>query len=234
METTPQPDDRKAILSALADPQRLRIVDALALSDRSPSELSHALDLPSNLLAHHVGVLVEAGAVVRRRSEGDGRRSYLALAWDQPLVAATVAHGDAIGACRVVFVCTANSARSQFAASLFARQSDLPVASAGTAPAPVINPHAIAELARHGLAPLSPVPTALASELRTGDLVVTVCDNAREAIDGHTRLHWSVPDPARASAGGSQDDDATTAFAEAFAQIEPRVQRLAAALTNGS
>ncbi|WP_062136385.1 arsenate reductase/protein-tyrosine-phosphatase family protein [Demequina aestuarii] len=234
MEPSQQPGDRQALLSALADPQRLRIVDALALSDRSPSELSRALDLPSNLLAHHVGVLVDAGAVLRRRSEGDGRRSYLALSWDRPLVAATVTQGPAITACRVVFVCTANSARSQFAASLFARQSDVPVASAGTAPAPAINPQAIVELARHGLAPLSPAPRALADERRTGDLVVTVCDNAREATDGDTRLHWSVPDPARASAGGGKDDDATAAFADAFAQIEPRVQRLAAALTNGS
>lgn len=230
MSATP-PIDRRGLLAALADPQRLRIVDALALTDLSPSELSRDLDLPSNLLAHHVGVLTDAGAVVRRRSEGDGRRSYLALAWDQPLVAATVAHGQQLGACRVVFVCTANSARSQFAASLFARQSDVPVTSAGTAPAAAINPHALAELERHGLAPLSSTPTALATERRDGDLVITVCDNAREEIAGQTQLHWSVPDPARAKAGSKKGDDA---FTHAFSQIQPRVQRLAAALTNGS
>ncbi|MFW2512346.1 helix-turn-helix domain-containing protein [Demequina sp. SO4-13] len=227
--SAPPTTDRRALLSALADPQRLRIVDALALSDRSPSELSRDLDLPSNLLAHHVGVLTQAGAVIRRRSEGDGRRSYLALDWEQPLVAATAAHGDAVGACRVVFVCTANSARSQFAASLFARQSDVPVASAGTAPAPFVNPYAVAELARHGLQPLSYVPTALAADRREGDLVITVCDNARETLDGDAALHWSVPDPARAS-----DDSTAQAFAQAFIEIQPRVQRLAAAVTNGS
>ena len=217
--------DRLSVLAALGDPQRLRIVDALAIGDRAPSALSQELGLSSNLLAHHIGVLTQAGAVLRRRSEGDGRRSYLSLDWDQPLVAAAIAGGHAWGACRVVFVCTANSARSQFAASLFSRQSDVPVASAGTEPADRINPHALAELERRGLEPLTPHPVSLASERRLDDLVVAVCDNAFEADRTLASVHWSIPDPALA--------DGDDAFARAFDLIQPRVQRLAAALTPG-
>jgi len=217
--------DRASLLAALADPQRLRIVDALAEGDRAPTELSEALELPSNLLAHHLGVLTEAGVIRRRRSDGDGRRSYLALNWDEPIVAATIGSGEAFGACRVVFVCTANSARSQFAAALFARQSDVPVASAGTQPADAINPRALAELERRGLEPLTPHPVSLAFERRMDDLVVAVCDNAYEADGTLASVHWSVPDPAAA--------DTDEAFAAAFDQIQPRVRRLAAAVTNG-
>jgi protein-tyrosine-phosphatase/DNA-binding transcriptional ArsR family regulator len=215
--------DRLTLLAALGDAHRLRIVDALALGDKAPSALSHELGVPSNLLAHHIGALTDAGAIRRRRSDGDGRRSYLSLNWDEPLVAAAVSGSPAMGACRVVFVCTANSARSQFAASLFARQSAVPVASAGTQPAAAINPHALAELERHGLAPLEALPRALTA--REGDVIVAVCDNAYEDLDGGAQLHWSVPDPATAQDPG--------AFAASFCDIEPRVQRLAASLTNG-
>jgi protein-tyrosine-phosphatase len=55
------------------------------------------------------------------------------------------------------------------------------------------------------------------------DLVVSVCDKAREAgvpFDAET-LHWSVPDPVA--------DGRAAAFAAAFAEISARVERLAAA-----
>ncbi len=37
------------------------------------------LAIPSNLLAHHLHVLEQAGIITRRRSEGDRRRTYLQL-----------------------------------------------------------------------------------------------------------------------------------------------------------
>ena len=43
--------------AALGEPARLAIVDELAVSDRSPKELGERLDIPSNLLAHHLTVL---------------------------------------------------------------------------------------------------------------------------------------------------------------------------------
>jgi hypothetical protein len=51
--------------------------DRLMLGDASPGELGRSLDLPTNLLAHHVGVLESAGLIKGTRSEGDRRRTYL-------------------------------------------------------------------------------------------------------------------------------------------------------------
>ena len=70
---------RARVHAALGDVHRLQIVDLLAISDLSSSELGAATELPSNLLAHHVKTLEDAGLVTRRRSEGDGRRTYLSL-----------------------------------------------------------------------------------------------------------------------------------------------------------
>src|SRR3954447_12366924 len=104
---------RVALHAALGDPGRLTIVDTLAWGEASPGELATRLGMTSNLLAHHLRVLEEGRLVTRHRSEGDRRRSYVALARDafdlllpasSPLVAE-----------RVVFVCTHNSARSQLA-----------------------------------------------------------------------------------------------------------------------
>lgn len=211
--------------AALAEPRRLAIVDALALGDLSPGELGDRTGQPSNLLAHHVGVLESAGVVRRRSSDGDGRRSYLTLAWDNPIVAATAAHAAAPHGTRVVFVCSANSARSQMAASLLARHTHSPVASAGTEPAKAIHPLALAELKRRGLAPLASTPASAADVLTPKDLVVAVCDNAYEDLGpAHVALHWSVPDPAHGNAD---------AFRAAFDDLTPRIGRLAEALSNG-
>ena len=70
---------RAAIHTALADPHRLEIVDELAISDRSPTELGRSLAIGSNLLAHHLGVLEEAGLIERHASDGDARRRYVRL-----------------------------------------------------------------------------------------------------------------------------------------------------------
>lgn len=61
-----------AMLLRAARRKRLRITDVLAAGDASPSELAAMLAMPSNLLAHHVHVLEEAGIIIRRRSEGTG------------------------------------------------------------------------------------------------------------------------------------------------------------------
>ena len=70
---------RAAVHAALADPARLLITDTLAVGDVSPSDLADMLAMPSNLLAHHLHVLEQAGLLTRRRSEGDRRRSYVQL-----------------------------------------------------------------------------------------------------------------------------------------------------------
>lgn len=213
---------REAVHAALAEPRRLDIVDALAAEDLSPSELGARTGQPSNLLAHHLGVLEDAGVVRRRHSDGDGRRSYLTLAWENPIVAASVSLGRALPGSRVVFVCSANTARSQMAASLLAA-AGVRASSAGTRPAEQVHPMAAAALAAAGLAPLSAEPTHVDEVATDDDLVVAVCDNAYEEL-GRDRvaLHWSIPDPV----GGDE-----AAFLETLASLTPRVGRLADALT---
>src|SRR3954447_16207599 len=127
---------RAALHAALADPGRLPVVDLLSRGDASPSELADELSMPSNLLAHHVNVLVEKGLVERTRSEGDRRRTYLRLLPTElgPFTAALPRPA------RVLFVCTANSARSHLAAALWRDASTIPAVSAGTHPAAGIDP----------------------------------------------------------------------------------------------
>jgi protein-tyrosine-phosphatase len=179
------------------------------------------LGLPTNLVAHHLKVLQDAGIVRRSPSEGDRRRTYLRLV---PEALTDLIPASFGGAPRVVFVCTQNSARSQLAAALWARSSPVPVASAGTDPARRVHPRAVRVGHRHGL-PLGRARTAHVSDvLRPGDLVIAVCDNAYEQLgaDGGRRLHWSVPDPAPA--------DTDDAFEAAFTDIARRIGRLAPAL----
>ena len=184
--------ERARIHAALGDVGRLRIVDTLGLGDASPSELATMLAMPSNLLAHHLKVLESAGVVTRRPSDGDARRVYLRLRRDAIADLATVSKPTPA---RVVFVCTANSARSQLAAAIWRSASELPVASAGTHPASRIAPGALKAARRRGLPLPSAEPVTLSKVLRTGDLLVSVCDNAHEELDGLDQLHWSVPDP---------------------------------------
>ena len=56
---------RAAVHAALGEPARLAIVDELAASDRSPSELGQRLGMASNLVAHHLEVLEAVGLIVR-------------------------------------------------------------------------------------------------------------------------------------------------------------------------
>jgi protein-tyrosine-phosphatase/DNA-binding transcriptional ArsR family regulator len=214
---------RVSMHAALGEPMRLRIVDRLSLGDESPGQLGDSLRIPTNLLAHHLGVLEEAGLIRRVRSEGDRRRVYLHLVLDDPLVTRLVPIPSTRPAPRVVFVCTHNSARSQLAAATWGRVSPIPTASAGTHPARRVHPRAIRTARRHGLHLASARTSPVSDVLRSGDLVVAVCDNAHEELPPGPRLHWAVPDPARA--------DTPEAFEIAYRQITARVDRLAHAMT---
>ena len=210
--------------AALGDPARLAIVDALTLGDASPGELARELGMPTNLVAHHVNVLRDAGLVVRRRSEGDRRRTYVRL---DPAVLASLGPPPVVGAERVVFVCTHNSARSQLAAALWRERTGRPVASAGTKPAARVHPRAVRVAHRHGLA-LDPAVTAhVADVVEDGDLVIAVCDTAHEYLTGpiRPRLHWSVPDPVRIGTDA--------AFEAAYTDLADRIDRVAPVLTSG-
>lgn len=184
---------RAEIHAALADPYRVAIVDQLLIADASPSELQAQLSVPSNLMAHHLRVLTEAGLIGRTRSEADRRRTYLHLQREalEQLVPAAVRHAR-----RVVFVCTQNSARSQLAAAIWNRRSPVLATSAGTHPVDRIHPAAVAA-ARQRRVPMSTRPPRHLNEvLASGDLVIAVCDSAHEELTPDPeRIHWSIPDP---------------------------------------
>jgi protein-tyrosine-phosphatase len=223
IERSDDVERRVRLHAALADPARLRIVDTLCLGDMSPTELQAMLAMSSNLLAHHLNVLEREGLLVRSRSEADRRRSYLRLV---PSALQGLAFGAEIDAPRVVFVCTANSARSQLAAALWKRHSSIPVASAGTHPASEVAPGALAVARRHDLPLASTRPRHLEDVVEGDDLVVTVCDNAHEEITkDHVAsvLHWSVPDPVRV--------DSDAAFDAVFTDLTRRVSDLVPRLT---
>jgi ArsR family transcriptional regulator, arsenate/arsenite/antimonite-responsive transcriptional repressor / arsenate reductase (thioredoxin) len=207
---------RAAVHAALADPARLRITDALSDGDASPKELGAMLAMPSNLLAHHLRVLEQAGIITRRRSEGDRRRSYLQLI---PGTLESLAGPTVRGARRVLFVCTANSARSHLAAALWRQASSIPAESAGTHPAAAIAPGAIDVATRHRLPLPRRRPRHITEVRDDGDLVITVCDLAHEELGDLVAVHRSVPDPVPAGDPGS--------FDAALAELAHRVERFA-------
>lgn len=212
---------RAQVYAALGDPGRLAIVDQLAVSDRSAGELADALDMPSNLLAHHLRVLENAGVIARERSEGDRRRTYVRLRTDDPAV--TSAAGTSLDrpVARVVFVCTQNSARSQLAAAAWRRTSTVPVRSAGTRPAARVHPKAIRVGRKHGL-DMDGLSTSALDTTEPDDLVVAVCDQVHEELAPGNRLHWSVKDPVRVGTAA--------VFELTTTDIVQRVDRLALTL----
>ncbi len=141
-------DDRVRVHAALGDPHRLQIVDGLAASDRTFQELATLVGLPGNAAAHHLQVLETAGLIERRVSEGDRRRRYITLRRER--LAEAVPSLD-LATPAVLFVCTHNSARSQFAAALWRQRTGGFADSAGTDPAGRVHPDAIRVAAELGV-----------------------------------------------------------------------------------
>jgi protein-tyrosine-phosphatase len=214
-------EERAVVHRALADPIRVAIVDALCASDRTPTELGTTLGVASNLMAHHLRILERRRIVERRRSIGDGRRSYVHLLSER-LEGLTVR--TAFLTESVIFVCTRNSARSQLAAATWNRSRPVVRAeSAGTHPNGRVHPKAISIGRLRGLDLSRAVPRPLAPAT-SGALIVTVCDQAREELGDRVAVHWSVPDPV---AVGTDD-----AFEAAADEIARRVERLSEAVVS--
>jgi arsenate reductase len=103
---------------------------------------------------------------------------------------------------RVLILCTGNSARSQMAEGLLHHEGGTAFAvfSAGTKPS-VVRPEAVAVMNEIGI-DISGHRSKSVDEFvgQRLDIVITVCDNAREAcpvFPGATRrLHWPFEDPA--------------------------------------
>jgi protein-tyrosine-phosphatase len=127
----------------------------------------------------------------------------------------------------VLFVCTANTARSQLATLLWHALCDVPAASAGTHPADAVDPGAVAAAARHRLRlARSTKPQHVDDVRHAGDLVITVCDRAHEELGDPAALHWSVPDPVPIGT--------THAFEAAVRDLDDRVHGLAERLSVAS
>ena len=169
------------------------MVDELAVSDRSPIELRRLVGIESNLLAHHLDVLEGVGLIERSRSSGDGRRRYVHLLRD---ALDGLVPGRPVDVGPALFICSANSARSQLAAALWSELTGASAESAGTHPAERVHPAAIAAAERAGLDLSNAEPRQLTPAESLPPLVITVCDRAHEEVTGDDSwLHWSIPDP---------------------------------------
>ena len=135
----------------------------------------------------------------------------------------------------VLFLCVANSARSQMAEGLArARFGDsVDVQSAGSAPSRV-NPFAIEVMREEGV-DLAAHRSKSVDTIDAGgvDVVVTLC--AEEVcpvfLGSATRLHWPIDDPALpATAPPLSDDDMRARFRVARDTIRARLPELEALL----
>jgi len=127
---------------------------------------------------------------------------------------------------RVLFLCTANSARSQIAEALLQREggSDFEVVSAGTSPRGV-NPFAVRVLAEVGVDWRDARSKSVEEFLdQRFDYVITVCDRARETcpvFPGSTNsLHWGLDDPAEVE---GTDEERLAAFRRTLNELSIRL-----------
>lgn len=127
---------------------------------------------------------------------------------------------------KIVFLCVANSARSQMAEGL-ARAlvpPSIEVLSAGSQPTQV-NPHAIQAMREIGIDISGHVSKSIDQlDLSDVDFVITLCaDEVCPAFIGSAqKLHWPFPDPA---SQGSSDLERLQAFRTVRDQIKEQLIR---------
>lgn len=232
-------------LKLVADDTRWRLLQLLRQSDCLVTELVERTGLAQNLVSYHLNSLRQAGLVQVHRSDADARASYYGvslagLAALHARLGADLAIPGAIdlpalSPATVIFLCRANSARSQIAEGWLRTLSGarVVVRSAGTHPAE-LHPMAERVMAEVGVDighQRSKHVDALAELIP--DMVVTVCDIAREEcavwLQATNRVHWSIPDPA--SVG--DDAERLLAFRAVRDELRLRAQGLLALLMSG-
>ncbi len=131
---------------------------------------------------------------------------------------------------RVLVLCTGNSARSQMAEALFGRlgAGRVHAESAGSHPAPRVNPLAIEALKEQGIDWAGHPPRSWDGlEREPWDLVITVCDRAKEScpvFPGRPlQAHWGMPDPAEVV---GDESARRAAFREALLVLRHRIALL--------
>jgi ArsR family transcriptional regulator len=235
------PSDRHIValeaLKLLANDTRWSLLHSLRHGDHQAGDLASACQLPNNLVSYHLGLLRHAGLVQMHRSDADARVLYYGLdlpalqrAYQQigaALPLPTVASAP-LPATTVVFLCTHNSARSQMAEGWLRHLSAGVVIarSAGVTPT-VLHPMAVQVMAEAGVDIGYQHSKGLESLEAIPDVVVTVCDLAREQCPSELQrvpfLHWSIADPVRVT---GEEPLRMEAFRAAREHIRDRVQGL--------
>lgn len=99
--------------------------------------------------------------------------------------------------------------------------------SAGSKPTGFVHPKSIETLKRHGITPHQPRSKSWDEFAgQSFDLVVTVCDAAAAEscpvfLGPAKKLHWSTPDPAKAT---GTDAEIEAAFDEAYIMLKQKIQ----------
>ena len=227
-------------------PLRWRLMGELARSDRRVRELVSLVSRPQNLVSYHLGRLRADRLVAARRSTFDGRDAYyrldLANCADALAAAGLALHpglrlspepaAAPASTCRVLFLCTGNSARSPAAEALLRHMAgQVEVVSAGSYPK-ALHPNTTRVLREYGIELAGRSPRHLSTfERQHFDYVITLCDRVREVCPDFPgvgeQMHWSVPDPA---ASGGTDRDTYPAFERMAAELETRIGFLLAVI----
>ena len=121
-----------------------------------------------------------------------------------------------------MFVCTHNSARSQLAAAIWNRRSEVPATSAGTKPAPQVHRGAVAAARRLNLSMRATKPRYLGDVLAADDLVIAVCGSAHAGTSCRATPHplVCISDPTRTAVAA--------AFDEAVGELTARIDHFIA------
>lgn len=238
----------------LGHPKRLAVFRLLAR--RYPQfvpagEIAEALQIKPNTLSTYVANLMQAGLIEQQRQ---GVSIRYRVSWDETRALVSYfafecgrGRADLLepfdtgrlhardGRYNVLFLCSANSARSVIAECLLRDmgQGRFNVFSAGAFPSGTLNHRAVSMLGEKGHD-----TTTLRSKNMTEfqaddaphmDFVFTVCDHAANeecpAWEGQPISgHWGVPDPVKAS---GTDAEKNLAFQQAYGALKNRISAFA-------
>jgi arsenate reductase len=187
----------------------------MGAEDLSGSGLAGAVDR----LAHEFGGVFALETVEACVADSHSRLGEARIAQYRPLLAYCFARERLRASARaaglapsdapeVLFVCTRNAARSQLAAALLADRSGgrVAVRSAGTDPAPEVDPDVLAALAEIGVDAGKAFLKPLTDEtVAAADVVTMGCGDACPVLPGRRYVDWDMPDPAGQGLGAVRD-----------------------------
>jgi len=129
---------------------------------------------------------------------------------------------------RVLILCTGNSCRSQMAEALWERlgNGEWESESAGSKPSGYVHPLAVQAMQELDIDISDYTSKSLEQfQEQPFDLVITVCDNAKEVcpvfVGAKETLHWPFDDPADAT---GTDEEKMTMFRRVRDEIKERIE----------